>query len=263
VNAAYLNGHPASADDLRALALCNYGHFTSMQVRGGAVQGLALHYQRLQTATAELFDAPLDLAQLVGWLRLAVNAHPDCSLRVSVFARGFQHRHPERWVAPDVLVSTGPASLSDPSPLRVKSYPFQRPVPHLKHLGTFPLFHYRRLARRAGYDDALFVGPAGEVSEGTVWNIGFWAEDRVIWPNAPALAGTAVGLLVQGLDVLGVAHASAALCLEGLGEVEGAFACNASGLWPVASIDDRALPASVGAMPILLQALQVVAWQPA
>ena len=37
---AFLDGRPASADDLRALALANYGHFTSMQVRGRAVKGL-------------------------------------------------------------------------------------------------------------------------------------------------------------------------------------------------------------------------------
>ena len=49
------NGQPASTDDLRALALVNYGHFSSMQVRDHAVQGIGLHQQRLTAATRELF----------------------------------------------------------------------------------------------------------------------------------------------------------------------------------------------------------------
>ena len=39
---AFLNGQPAPADALRALALANYGHFTSIQVRDHAVQGIDL-----------------------------------------------------------------------------------------------------------------------------------------------------------------------------------------------------------------------------
>ena len=34
-----LNGVPATLDQMKALALTNYGHFTSMQVRDGAVAG--------------------------------------------------------------------------------------------------------------------------------------------------------------------------------------------------------------------------------
>ncbi|HBZ46612.1 MAG TPA: aminotransferase, partial [Stenotrophomonas sp.] len=55
----YCNGHRASADDL-AGALVNYGHFTSLQVRGGAVQGLDLHLRRLRQGTEELFGSTLD-----------------------------------------------------------------------------------------------------------------------------------------------------------------------------------------------------------
>ena len=47
-------------DALRALALSNYGHFTSMQVRNGAVQGRELHVRRLEDATQALFGTPLD-----------------------------------------------------------------------------------------------------------------------------------------------------------------------------------------------------------
>ena len=43
-----LNGQQAGADALRVLAQSNYGHFTSLQVRGGAVQGLDMHLDRLR-----------------------------------------------------------------------------------------------------------------------------------------------------------------------------------------------------------------------
>ena len=61
--ALLLNGEAASIDDLRALALVNYGHFTSVQVRDRAVQGIGLHQLRLVAATRELFGAGLDFAE--------------------------------------------------------------------------------------------------------------------------------------------------------------------------------------------------------
>ena len=47
----------------------------------------------------------------------------------------------------------------------MKTYPFQRPLPQVKHVGTFPLFQHRRQARRDGFDDALFVAFPGEQAE--------------------------------------------------------------------------------------------------
>ena len=235
---ALLNGQPASADDLRALALVNYGHFTSIQVRDHAVQGIELHQQRLTTATRELFDSELDFASVREQMRKAVADDPDCTLRVTVFSRDFDYRNPAAGHAPDVLVS-----LSLPSPprthsLRVKLFPFQRPLPQIKHVGTFPLFHYRRLAVHSGFDDALFIDQAGSVSEGSVWNIGFWTGTGVVWPEAAALRGTAEKLLQSGLDRRGVEQVIRPVRVAELPDFEGAFACNAGGLQPIASIDE-------------------------
>jgi hypothetical protein len=46
-----VNGGPATADQLAYPAIVNFGHFTAMQVRGGAVRGLGLHLSRLDSAT--------------------------------------------------------------------------------------------------------------------------------------------------------------------------------------------------------------------
>ena len=120
---ARLNGHDASADDLRPLAIGNYGHFTAMQVRGRAVQGLRYHLDRLQTATRELFASELGEARIREALRDAVLAGPeDGSLRLTVFARSFDYRHALRPVDVDVLVTVSPPTSADKPPLRAKSY---------------------------------------------------------------------------------------------------------------------------------------------
>src|SRR4051794_30508228 len=57
---AELNGVPVEADELKALALTNYGHFTSMRVDDGRVRGLALHMNRLVRDCRTVFDTELD-----------------------------------------------------------------------------------------------------------------------------------------------------------------------------------------------------------
>src|SRR3546814_2252198 len=73
VNVILCNGRRAEAADLVALAMRNHGHFTTMQVRDGAVRGLDLHLARLREATAELFDVAFDDARATGGLRQALD----------------------------------------------------------------------------------------------------------------------------------------------------------------------------------------------
>lgn len=275
-----LNGSAPGTTGLAALALVNYGHFTSMQVRDGAVQGLDLHLQRLRAATRELFSAELDEAGLRAWMRAAVARHaadggpgsgPDCGLRVTVFSHAFDYRRPLQAVPLDVLVSTTPAAGAPATPLRVKSYPFMRPLPQLKHVATFPLFHYRRLAQQAGFDDALFTGTVGDslhdcVLEGSVWNIGFWDGEGILWPRGPALRGTSESLLQSGLESLGVAQRTRPVLLDEVAGFAGAFAANASGIRLIAAIDgaEFAAPdqAAAGEREALLRrALAMQPWQ--
>ena len=258
---ALLNGKPATADDLRALALVNYGHFTSLQVRDRAVQGIELHQQRLSAATRELFGAVLDFTAVREQMRAAVVDAPDCTLRVTVFSRDFDYRNPAGDFAPDVLVSHAPPSPSRTHPLRVKSFPFLRPLPQVKHVGTFPLFHYRRLALEAGFDDALFVTPAGDISEGSVWNIGFWSGERLVWPEAPALHGTAEHLLQAALERQGVEQVTRPVHRSELQSFSGAFACNAGGIQPIASIDETSFDVGHGGMVRLRAAAAVPRWE--
>lgn len=264
MTSAFLNGKPATADDLRALALANYGHFTSMQVRDGAVQGRDLHVERLETATQALFGTSLDGASA---LRQSAHAMEsvglrDASVRITVFSLHFDYRDPARAVTPHVLITLSPPAASEKPALRVKTYPFVRPLPQFKHVGTFPLFHYRRQALADGFDDALFVDPAGQVVEGSIWNLGLWDGDTVIWPEGPALRGTAERLLQAALTRAGVPQRSTPVPREDLGRFKAAFACNASGLQPVVGVDAVAWGIDTALMTRMAGALEASPWEP-
>lgn len=260
----FLDGRPATTDELRALALANYGHFSSMQVRGRAVQGLDLHLHRLKSATRELFDAKLDDARIRAAILGALDAAgvDDASVRVTVYACDFDYSAPDRILPVDLLVSLNPHRQADSRPAWVKTYCFQRPLPHLKHVGTFPLFQHRRQARREGVDDALFTDARGRISEGSVWNIGFWDGRQVIWPQAEALRGTAERLLQAGLAEAGVAQRTAPVQARELAGMRAAFAANASGIWPIAGIDETTLRPDPALMEMLAAALQAQPWRP-
>ncbi|MGX9719492.1 aminotransferase class IV [Stenotrophomonas acidaminiphila] len=257
------NGEPVEAA-LVGAALVNYGHFTSLQVRGGAVQGWALHMRRLQQGTRELFDAELDEAQLLGWLRRALerSGMTDASLRITVFSRAFDFRQPLRAVPVDVLVAVAAPATAPADTRAVLPVRYQRELPQLKHVGTFPLFQHRRQALRQGFDDALFVDAAGRVSEGSTWNLAFLAGDEVLWPQAQALRGTAEQLLIAGLERLGRAQAWREVPLDVLPGCSGAVACNATGLWPLARIGDCRFGDSQALLERLRQALAQEPWRP-
>lgn len=258
-----LNGRPASAADLRLPLLTNYGHFTSMQVRDGCVQGLDLHLDRLARATLELFGHELDPAQTRDWMRHALaGTSAAATLRVNVFARALDRRRLDLAVAPDVLVTTSPASVTTPSPPRVRSVTYRRDAPHIKHVGTFGLFLHKRLAQVAGYDDALFVGVDGAVAEGSIWNVGFVERDGFVWPDAPALPGISMQLLKAGLVRNGVPSETRRIDLAEVGGFAAAFFTNsAHAVLPLAAIDAVTFEPASAWVALLEAAMRCHAWQ--
>ncbi len=262
-SAAWIDGRAPTVAEWRALALHNYGHFTSMQVRGHAVQGLDLHLARLSEGNRVLFDAGFDADAARNAMRDAVRAAGgDCSLRATMFAPDFDPRRPDRPLVPVLMTSTAPPSSLPVSPLRVCSTVFSRPLPQVKHIDTFPLFHARRVAMQAGFDDALFVDADGRIGEGSTWNIGFWDGESVIWPEAPALRGTAEALLCGGLDALGIARQVREVCLADLPCFRAAFACNATGVQVISGVDIWDFGGDPTLLPMLVQARGRSSWLP-
>ncbi|MHB8448329.1 MAG: aminotransferase class IV family protein [Rudaea sp.] len=225
-----LNGAPVVVDDLRHLVQTNYGHFTVMRVEDGCVRGLDLHLDRLQASTRELFGSELDRERVRGSLRHVMSGATGAwSVRVNVFARGLDRERMDKTVDTDVLIAANPAPVPATQALRVKSFVYAREAPWIKHVGTFGLFHHRRLARQAGYDDALFADASGRISEGSIWNIGFIDRDgAVVWPDAPQLDGVGMQLLKVGLANRGANMCVRPVFLGELAAFRAAFLTNSS-----------------------------------
>ena len=250
-----VNGQAAIAEQLRHPALVNYGHFTAMQVRDGATRGLALHLARLEAATRKLSDASVDPDEVRDHIRHALADDRDASVRVSVF-------WPDTQDVASVMVAVRPPADPPDTPQSLMSVPYQRPMPTIKHAGTFAQIYYGRLAERHGFDDALLTAADGSISEATISNIAVYDGDTVIWPDAPCLAGITMQLLQTGLGGAGVATRRAPVRLADVPSVAAAFVTNSRGVAPVARIDDTTIPVDAGLMRTVGELYGSVAWDP-
>lgn len=261
---AWIDGTPATAGDLQAVALVNYGHFTVMQVRARAVQGLDLHLARLRSATRELFGTELEQARIRASVLAALDGGQvdDASVRVTVYSPAFDMLAAARAVPVDLLVSLAPPRAAADRPLRLKSFPFVRAMPQIKHVGTFPQLRLRALAARAGCDEALLVAGDGQVSETAICNIAFRDQAGFVVPSAPALAGTCERLVLAGLQAAGVPCVRRPVHLAGLPAFRAAFVANSSGIAPVAAIDGHGYAPDPEGLDMLRRALRAQPWQP-
>ena len=236
-----IDGHPATPEDLAHQALVNYGAYTSFRVEHGAVRGLDLHLARLDQAAVELFGETPGEAEFRRLMAIAVAGRDACWLRVSLFSPEIGHRNPSFVGWPKVMTVVSPPPPPLASSVRVTVVSYEREAPHLKHLATFGLIRARRAARAAGLDDALFVDGQGRVSEGTLWNIGFIQGDRIVWPQAPMLAGVTQAVIQRGLAQVGLASETHLVSLSKIATFDAAFLCNsATPVCPITAIDDVA-----------------------
>lgn len=195
---AELNGQPVDPDAVATLALTNYGHFTSMRVDDQRVRGLGRHLERLARDCAAVFGADLDPELVRLYVRRAAAERSGAFVvRVTIFDPGIDLGHPAKANTPNILVTARPAASLPLPPLRVKTIRYERDAPAIKHTGLFGSLHARRAAQLDGYDDALFTGPDGRISEGGTWNVGFIGDEGVIWPEADVLPGVTMALLQQ------------------------------------------------------------------
>jgi 4-amino-4-deoxychorismate lyase len=217
VSRVELNGRPATAEELGRLAFAGYGHFTSMQLRNHRVRGLDLHLERLARDARQLFDRDLDRDRVLGYLRQATGTDAaDLSVQVAVVARDEEAVAAGRPADLDVIVRTGPPVPPSTAPVRVRTVVHERLLPQVKHLATLDLALHSRQARRAGFDDALFLDRQGFVAEGSIWNLALFDGDGVVWPAAPALLGITMQLVQAGLARRGVPSATRPVHLRDL-----------------------------------------------
>ncbi len=247
-----LNGRAPTQEELHRIAVANYGHFTSMQVRDGRVRGLALHLARLDDGNETFFGGRGDVddeLRLRSWIRHALGDVRDASVRVTCVADG-------------VLVSVSDPAGDEPRPaLRVRTQVYERPWPEQKHSATMGLWHAQRTAAAAGFDDALFVGPDGLVREGSVWNVAFWDGTQVVFPQAPMLKGVTMVLVQIALTMTGVPWTLRTVRRAELPDLLAAAALNSRcPAQPLASIDDVTFGEQDALVGALRKAWDTVPW---
>ncbi|MCX4509196.1 aminotransferase class IV [Streptomyces sp. NBC_01619] len=247
-----IDGRPATELDPELIPVLQsgYGHFTAMQVRDGRARGLALHLERLDASTREMFDAPLDGDHVRALVRRALGmaGRRDASVRIAVY-----------WV-PEAAEPTQVVTVREPQtmpeqPRSLMSVPFQRPLAHLKHAGGIGQPYYGRAAVRAGFDDALLTGPNGVISEGSITNVAFWDGTSVVWPDAPALCGITMALLEPLLSSV-----RREVTLADLGSYAAAFLTNSQGFAPVHRIDSTVFAVDEKLMRRVREAYATVPW---
>ncbi|MEV4575415.1 aminotransferase class IV family protein [Nonomuraea jabiensis] len=242
---AELNGSTASLKDLKALALTNFGHFTSMRVEEGGVRGLGLHMARIKRDSQLLFDASPEEGSVREYIRRMVGKSGIYDVRVTIFDPNLELGTPGKKAEPHVLVTTRESGNLPLPPLSVRSTSYAREMPAIKHAALFGTLWHRRAAQLNGFNDALFVDSQSVISEGATWNVGFFDGDNVIWPSADVLEGVTM-VLLKGVHKK---TTSSQVCLSDLQHMEAAFATNAAiGVRAIKLIDDVAFP---GEHPII------------
>lgn len=224
-----------------------YSHFSSMQVRAGRVRGLALHLERLDTASMELFG--LEPSRVRQHLAEVVRVAPDSSVRVSVLD------------GPRVLIHATDPVEPGTTPRRLRSVEYERDLPGLKHNATLGLGYHARQASLAGYDDALFHDRHGMVSEASIWNTCFVDGDTVVWPSAPALPGIMMRLITEGLRRAGIRSEHRAIPLDQVRRYDAAYLTNSiDPALPVRSIDEHSYADRPDLRQVLLDAYESNPW---
>ena len=236
IRSVSVDGSHPEMETLIRRATVNYGHFTSMQVRNHAVKGFDLHMARLRAASTELHDADLDTQRVHAYLKAGLMGSGDASVRIDVWPAAAPGP------AEHIMVTVSDPEPAPAGPLALKSVSYQRPVPQIKHAGSFAQLFHLKQAQKAGFDDALLLGHRGEIAETAIANIGFIQGGMIVWPEAEALCGVTWQLLDQISTSQGLTASLRPLRLHELSSFDAAFTANSRGITGVGRIDDMEFP---------------------
>jgi branched-subunit amino acid aminotransferase/4-amino-4-deoxychorismate lyase len=153
-----------------------------------------------------LFGRHLPDSHVREYLSLAIEAAPPDSSVTCFFASHpgeFMPAGPEN-AALHVLTKVTDPAVPPAGPMAFDVVRHERHLPHIKHVGEVSKTLYLRRANARGFDDAAFEDSAGRLSEATIWNLAFWDGESVIWPEADALSGVTMQILVRQLEARGI-----------------------------------------------------------
>jgi branched-subunit amino acid aminotransferase/4-amino-4-deoxychorismate lyase len=217
-----------------------YGVYESMQVAQGVVFEEVAHLQRL-TRSAALLELllPADLPTLQRWIAeiLAVNAAPDCTLRLFVVGgEGRSEATAFIWPQPSVvyprhLYRVGAAAITCEG---------QRFLPEAKSLNTLVNYLARRKAQAAGAHEGL-LHHNGYFTEGSNSNL-FTVMNGVVLtpPTGDVLAGVTRDVVIMLAAQDGMELREAPLALSELPRWTECFITSTSRhVMPITTIDGR------------------------
>jgi 4-amino-4-deoxychorismate lyase len=256
-----LNGVPVTLADLPKLATLNTGHFTAMQVRAGKVKGWQLHLARLEASSMTLFGCTVPVEKLLFYISTSVGGS-SCSLRVHIFPAA---ANPAA-ITPDdlqvLVIRSAPVEMNT-HPIAVGIAEYERVLPHIKHAGiSIGLQYYKRQALLNGYDDVLYTTATGHISEGSIWNIGFYDGSRFVFPAAPALPGIMLQLIMTGLERLNIPWTTAWVDTRQLPAFTAAFAMNSiTAAQPIRQIEAVVFPGEATVFKMLQDAYDQIPWE--
>ncbi|MCW3467617.1 aminotransferase class IV [Chitinophaga nivalis] len=258
----YINGQPVTTAAHQLLLSLNNGHFTAIQARNARIKGWDLHQERLRTASRFLFGCAPDIAPVTAHLRLLLDEYPDCALRVNIFATPADLKQISADDLQILITQSTPVEMSH-QPIRVSTTPYERFLPHIKHAGiAVALLHHKRNARLRGFDDVLYTDVAGNISEGSIWNIGFHDGDTFVFPYTPALEGITLQLLRRTLQQAGIPVQTTRVHLQDLPRFRAAFILNSITVGqPIAQIDQVNFSNDNSVLMQLRDAYQQIPWE--
>lgn len=242
----------ATWEKMLPVATQNYGHITMLQMRGGMIRGLEHHLRRLDEASRELFGTALPPASVTSGLRILAGLRPDATVRVNVF-QGVD--------GVSVMVTATSPIEPEWRPARFSLVSYERDMPHLKHVGSFGLSLRQRQAVSGGYDGAVFVDRHGMITEATIWNVGFFDGDTVVWPSSPSLRGVSQIMIDEGLAAEGINARYEPVRPEALGRYRSAFLSNSTTYGQqLQSIGDAMFDTPIDAMETIRRAYERTPW---
>lgn len=226
VYAQQLNGRAVTLTDLPVLGSVQFGHFTSMQVRNNQVLGLKLHLQRLKESSERLFGCHLPEDKILECLRSILLNQEPCSIRINIFTQAF-HEPVIREDDLHILITRSAPLAPVTKSIKVMTAHFERLLPEIKYAGIISgILAFAKPVRAAGFDDVLYVDAHQNISEGSVWNIGFYDGSKIILPKTPALPGIAMQALTAQCKLSGVEVVHEIVNLSNINKFSGAFFTN-------------------------------------
>ncbi|HVI47729.1 MAG TPA: aminotransferase class IV [Chitinophaga sp.] len=259
----WLNGQVVTEADRQQLAMLNTGHFTALQSRDGRVKGWNIHLNRLENASQQLFGIGIDKEAITSQVRSILRDQLSCSLRIHIFSTAADLLHVTPRDLQVLIIHAAPVNTENQEAISISTATYERFLPEVKHAGiSIAALYHKRQARLKGFDDVLYTNAAGDILEGSIWNIVFYNGQEFVFSAAQALNGTMQQMIIQGLQQLNIPYRVTTINQQELHLFQAAFIINSIHVArPVSRIDEVIFHSDSNIAAILSDAYAQTHWE--